>query len=138
MTVTDLMSTALITGHPEDLVDETLFEMKLASIRHLPIINENGKLVGVVSDRDVLLALGRSEDKNVYLKNIMSRSVETIDEDTSARQAVKIMMNRKIGCLPVTGSGGQLVGVVTETDFLRLAQELLSEDDSSDEEDRWS
>jgi len=126
MLISDLMTTALITASPGDLVNASLYDMKLAQIRHLPVIDERGHLVGIVSDRDVLLSLGSTEDKNIYMRDIMSQQVETICEDASVEEGLAILLEKRIGSLPVVGQEGQLVGVVTETDFLRLAQDLLA------------
>lgn len=137
MLVSDVMTTALVTGAPGDLVDEVLYEMKLASIRHLPVVSENARLVGIVSDRDVLLSLGTSESNNVYLRDIMTKSVETVRQSEDATFALSIMLDKKIGCLPVVGIRGQLIGMVTETDFLQVAHSLLSEAEGDESEERW-
>ncbi len=128
MLVSDVMTTALVTGRPEDLVDQAMYEMKLSAIRHLPVVEDKGRLVGIVSDRDVLLSLGTSEDTTVHLKDIMSQRLQTIRDDENVTEALTIMLEHKIGCLPVLGESGQLVGVVTDTDFLRVAYDLLLAD----------
>jgi CBS domain-containing protein len=120
------MTTALVTGAPGDLVDQVLFEMKLSAIRHLPVVGDKGRLEGIVSDRDVLLCLGTSESKNVYLRDIMTKQVLTIGDDVDVTEALEVMIEKKVGCLPVVGDSGQLVGLVTETDFLQIAHSLLS------------
>ena len=136
MVISDIMTTALVTACPDDLVDATLYDMKLARIRHLPVVDDRGRLVGIVSDRDVLLAMGAAETKNVYLRDIMTRNVETVSEDATAATGVALMLRKRIGSLPVVGDEGQLLGVVTETDFLRVAHSLLS-DGSESAEDIW-
>ena len=125
MLISDLMTTALVTARPEDMVDSTLYDMKLAMIRHLPIVDERGHLVGIVSDRDVLLSLGAAGTQNVYLRDIMSRNVETVLETASAESGLEIMLEKRIGSLPVVGDEGQLLGVVTETDYLQVAFAML-------------
>jgi CBS domain-containing protein len=125
--VSDVMTTALVTGAPGDLVDQVLYEMKLSAIRHLPVIGEKGRLEGIVSDRDVLLSLGTSQSTTVHLRDIMTKRIETVRDDANVTEALETMLEHKIGCLPVVGTGGQLVGVVTETDFLRVAHDLLSD-----------
>ncbi|MCP4448883.1 MAG: CBS domain-containing protein [Myxococcales bacterium] len=134
MLISDLMTTALVTARPEDKVDSTLYDMKLAMIRHLPVVDDRGHLVGIVSDRDVLLSLGTSEATNVYLRDIMSRDVETVSEDEDAASALEIILEKRIGSLPVVGEEGQLLGVVTETDYLRVAHSMLSSKSVSSEE----
>lgn len=136
MLISDLMTTALVTASPDDLVDATLYDMKLARIRHLPVVDARGRLVGIVSDRDVLLSLGTAQTRTVHLRDIMTRDVETISEQASAASGVAAMLRERIGSLPVVGEEGQLLGVVTETDFLRVAHSFLS-DGSESTEDIW-
>lgn len=107
--------------------------MKQARIRHLPVLDSDGAVCAVVSQRDLfrgalLRALGfggRAEDKilkQIAVKEIMSDQVHTATPDTSVAEAGRFMIERKIGCLPVV-EGGKLVGLVTETDFVRLIAE---------------
>lgn len=124
--VRDLMSTALLTVNPEETIGRADLEMKLAGIRHVPVIDERGHLVGVVSDRDILRAFGDADITQVTVKNIMTVSVETVNEDALAIDAVTTMIESKIGCLPVTAEDGHLVGMVTETDFLLVAHRALT------------
>jgi CBS domain-containing protein len=132
--VSDIMTTALVTGAPRDRVDTKLLDMKMASIRHLLVVDEKNKLVGVVSDRDVLMNLGTAKDKTLYLKDIMTKIVETVHQNDDAAEALGVMLDKKIGSLPVVGSHGQLVGVVTETDFLQIAHSMLTRPFANDEE----
>ena len=136
MLISDLMTTALVTASPDDLVDATLFDMKLVQIRHLPVVDERGHLVGIVSDRDVLLSLGTADSRNVYLRDIMSRDVQTVHDFDDATEGLSLMLDKRIGSLPVVGEEGQLLGVVTETDYLQLAHSMLS-GRSGDEDDVW-
>ena len=107
--------------------------MKQARIRHLPVLDEEGAVCAVVSQRDLfrgalLRALGfgeRAEDamlRQVAVKEVMSDAVHTATEETSVAEAARVMVERRIGCLPVV-QGGKLVGLVTETDFVRLIAE---------------
>lgn len=125
--VEDLMSTALLTVNPNDRIDAADLDMKLAGIRHFPVVDERNHLLGVVSDRDLLRALGSGG--SVVINKVMTREVETVSAETDAADAVELMLERKIGCLPVTGEDGQLIGMITETDFLQVAQRALSEED---------
>lgn len=120
------MTTALMTARPDETIDEASFDMKMASIRHLPVVDDRNRLVGIVSDRDLLRALGARRGETLTMRSVMTRRVRTIAEDTPASQAVAILIDSKIGCLPVEGADGQLVGLITETDFLRIAERMLS------------
>ncbi len=128
--VKDIMTHEVQTvGRNEQLaVADTL--MKQSRIRHLPVLDAEGMVCAVVSQRDLfrgalLRALGfggRAEDamlRQVAVKEAMSAEIHTVTPDTSVAEAARVMIERKIGCLPVV-LGGKLVGIVTETDFVRL------------------
>lgn len=125
MHVSDLMTESLVTASPDDLVDESILEMKMSRIRHLPVVDERFRLVGIVSDRDLLIALGRNTHKNVYIKDVMTKAAVSVSADHPAEDAVHALLQFKIGALPVVGEEGQLIGIVTESDFLRLAENTL-------------
>ncbi len=135
LTVDNVMSTALITAMPDETVDAADFDMRLASIRHIPIVDGRNHLVGVVSDRDILRAFSKLGRSSVTMKDVMTINVRTIRADALAHEAVSILVDHKIGCLPVEGDEGQLVGVITETDFLHIARDMLLERCGADEED---
>ena len=99
-------------------------------IRHLPVLDERGQLVGIVSQRDLfqsalIRALGYgsvARDKvlrSVVVKEVMVENVETTTPDTPLATAARVMIERKIGCLPVV-ENETLVGILTEGDFVRL------------------
>ena len=119
------MTTALVTSHIEDTMDVADVDMKLAAIRHLLVVDNSNALAGVVSDRDILRAFGALGHKKLIIGAIMSTNIVTIADTALAREALEIMLEKKISCLPVEGDDGQLVGVVTETDFMRLLYDEL-------------
>jgi CBS domain-containing membrane protein len=107
--------------------------MKDERIRHLPVIDEDGDVCAVVSQRDLfrgalLRALGygsRAEEtvlRQVVVKEAMSAELFTTTPDTPVADAARVMIERRVGCLPVLDAG-KLVGIVTETDFVRLVAE---------------
>lgn len=107
--------------------------MKQSRIRHLPVLDEDGGVCAVVSQRDlfrgaILRALGfgaRAEDsmlRSVAVKEAMSGELFTATPDTTVADAARLMIERKVGCLPVV-EGEKLVGIVTETDLVRLIAE---------------
>jgi len=105
--------------------------MRLGRIRHLPVVDDDGSLAGIVTQRDLfhsglLRALGfgshakeRAMDLLV-LKEAMKTEVETVTPDAPLSEAAKIMLERKIGCLVVV-EGKKIVGILTESDFVKLA-----------------
>lgn len=122
-TVEDVMTTALSTIHPDEPVDTADLEMKLADIRHIPVVGSRNRVVGILSDRDVLRSLGGPKGRAIA--DIMTRRVHTVRASDPASRAVDLLLEHKIGCVPVLGDEDELVGIVTETDFLRLARESL-------------
>ncbi len=125
ITVGDLMSTALITMKPSDTIGNAEMEMKFAVIRHIPVVDDRNRLVGMVSNRDILRALGKSEAGEIVIGEIMSKRLHTVSVEAPACEASRIILENKIGAVPVLGDDQQLVGLVTETDFVRLAHEEL-------------
>ncbi len=103
--------------------------MGLGNIRHLPVVR-GGKLIGVVSQRDLLraslttLLKHSTTDQNLFLESIhvsevMTQKVQTATTKTSVQAAARMMLKKKIGCLPVVKKNGELAGLITETDVLR-------------------
>ena len=105
--------------------------MKLGRIRHMPVLDEDGQLAGMVSQRDLfrgalLRALGygsHAEKKmldTVLVKEVMVTDLVMTSPKVSLLEAAHLMLERKIGCLPVL-EDGKLVGILTEGDFVALA-----------------
>jgi len=128
--VKDVMSREVRTVQRNDELGVADKLMKDERIRHLPVIDEAGDVCAVVSQRDLfrgalLRALGygsRAEEtllRQVVVKEAMSADLFTTTPDTPVAEAARVMVERRIGCLPVL-DGGKLVGIVTETDFVRL------------------
>jgi CBS domain-containing protein len=141
--VSDLMTTALITRTEEETIGRAELDMELADVRHIPIVDEHGNVIGIISNRDVFRAFGRDLGKRggggaVRVGDIVSRDVITVDRDTPAYEAAELLLDHKIGCLPVIGDDGQLVGLVTETDFLRVALRALRAEPLADAEEAES
>jgi CBS domain-containing membrane protein len=131
--VKDIMARDITTLGRNDSLDLADEVMTLARIRHLPVIDE-GRVVGVVSQRDLFksalaAALGYGETaqkkllKTLRVKEVMSEPAIIISPEATIQEAVRLMLEKKIGCLPVV-QGHTLVGIVTETDFLRYMVDL--------------
>jgi len=132
MKVSKLMSRKLITVSPEDSVERAVQLLRQRGVRHLLVLKD-GRLVGIVSDRDLKRALEPAKAKRKKLLNlgglffllepflvreIMTRDVVTIDPNATAQMAASLMVDRKFGALPVA-KNGQLLGIITETDLLK-------------------
>ena len=128
MKVRDIMVKEVATLDVNDELSLANDIMRLGRIRHLPVV-EGQRLVGIVSERDLFRsslaqALGyetkatRDLMKTLHIKDIMVPAVVTVGPETPVCDAVRLMVDQKIGCLPVV-EGEALVGLVTETDILR-------------------
>lgn len=135
MLVKERMSYPVFTIHPDTPVPDALKLMKTESIRRLPIVDKRGRMVGIVSDRDLLHASpSKATSLSIWevnyllsklkVEKIMTRAVISIDEDTPIEEAARIMADNKIGGLPVLRDG-ELVGIITETDLFNIFVELL-------------
>ena len=135
MLVQELMTKNPLTTSPETTVPDALSLMREKKIRRLPVLDKAGKLVGIISDQDLLYAspspattLSVFEINSLLSKitvaHVMTRKVITITEDLPMEEAARIMADRKIGGLPVM-KGTKLVGIVTETNLFRVLLELL-------------
>lgn len=134
MFVGERMSRPVITVTPDEPITEVLAMFKKERIRRAPVMKE-GKLVGIVSERDLLNASPSSATSlsvwelnylisKVKVKNVMTKKVITVDKDTPIEEAARIMADQKIGGLPVT-SAGKVVGIITETDLFKIFLELM-------------
>lgn len=128
MLVRDLMTPDPITVTPECSVAEALIMMEQSRIRHLLVVTD-GFLVGIVTDRDIRLNLPSPATslsvwevnyllRQLTVQQVMTKRVVTTDPDISVREAARVLLERKIGALPVL-EGRRLVGILTETDVLR-------------------
>ena len=120
LTVKDRMSSPAVTATPETRTKDALQTMYIRKIRRMPVVDDQGKLVGIVTQRD-LFEKGRADTP---VGAIMSRDPYTIAIDTSIVHAATLMRNLGLGGLPVL-ERGQLVGIITESDIFDAFLELL-------------
>jgi len=120
MTVKDRMSSPAVTATPETRTKDALQTMYIRKIRRMPVVDDRGKLVGIVTQRD-LFEKGQADTP---VGAIMSRDPYTIAIDTSIVHAATLMRNLGLGGLPVLDHG-QLVGIITESDIFDAFLELL-------------
>lgn len=134
MLVGERMSKPVISISPDMPIAEALNMMKVEKVRRFPVVKE-GKLLGVVSDKDLLNASPSPVStlsiwemnyllNKISVSEVMVKNVLTVTEDTPIEQAARIMADNKIGGLPVLRDGG-VVEIITETDLFKMFLELL-------------
>ena len=128
-TVGQFMSTDLFTVNPDDLIDLAASVMDWRHIRHVPVEDADGQLVGVVTHRGLLrmmISRAESDTKPVTVREIMVKDPVTVSPSTSSLEAMELMRTHRVGCLPVV-DGDQLVGIVTSYDFLEATAKLFQQ-----------
>ena len=137
--VRDIMTQKVVTLFEEDNLTGVEEGMTHFKFRHLPVV-DGKRLVGLVTHRDLLRVAASALDPGgaqktktmnarVFVRDVMQRDVVTVREDTPILDAGRIMWNNKMSCLPVVSDGGDLLGLVTEGDFVKLALVLLDTKD---------
>lgn len=135
--VSDVMRTEIVTLAPEETLDLSQDIMSLGRLRHMPVVDDDERLVGIVSHRDLFsasLAQALHLDgpslreflRSVEARHVMAKTPVTVAPDAKLGKAARLLVERRIGCLPVVDDEGRLLGLVTETDLLREA--FLEED----------
>jgi len=134
MQVKEIMTPKPITIEPQKAVYEALLLMYQHDIRRLPVI-EDGRLVGIISDRDIKQIMGRpiltreetgKEELNFRVSEVMTHDVIMVEQDADLREAIELMAENKISGLPVVDHDEKLVGVVSSIDVLWYALDLLN------------
>jgi len=141
MKIRNIMTTEVVTLKVDEELSLASDIMTLARIRHLPIV-EGDRLVGIISQRDLFKAslasvidydyqVARTHLKTVTIKEIMVKDIVTIAPDATIHEAGRIMLEKKIGCLPVIEDNA-LVGMVTESDIMEFYVSRQSNDANGD------
>jgi acetoin utilization protein AcuB len=137
MSVRERMSGAVVSVGPDASLAAAATAMRDRKIRHLPVVDSHGQLVGIVTARDLRQALFApaldAEDADLRsmlgalrVGDVMTRTVVSVGAAASIRDAARVMYERRLGALPVV-DGGRLVGILTETDVLEAFQDLLGD-----------
>lgn len=139
MQIRDIMTTTIVTANATDTVSQALTLLEDQDIRHLPVIDGDRQLVGLVSDRDLreyrlpvmeeLDNPDQAEDLlDTALSEVMSSDVISVDAEEDAVAACDLMIEYRIGAVPVLDrTNGELVGIISYIDLLRLTRDLLRE-----------
>jgi len=125
--VSDFMETDLFTVQKDDVISLVAKLMDWKDIRFTPVENTKGRLIGLVTQKDVIRALVKSKKskKNILVRDIMIDNPLTISEHQTIGEAMKLMKQSKISCLPVVKEG-ELIGIITEEDFMEFADRFLN------------
>ncbi len=113
------MSTQLVTAYWNDMAELTLRVMEWQNIHHLPIVDHDETLVGLLTWTHLQrFNKGKEADNDsLQVSDVMEKTVVTVETSTGIQEAIKLMKQNKIGCLPVT-QNKQLVGIITSKDVL--------------------
>ena len=152
MQVEELMTSKVFVVEQDDYIDRVFFLIHYERIRHLPVV-EKGKVIGIVSDRDLYKALGPKSNSSAFevsagknsvelhmtstkVRHIMRRGVITVKRETSAAEAAALMADNKIGALPVVDKDRKLVGILSSTDILRVFSKLENPSEETEKKSR--
>ncbi len=123
MFVKDMMNKDPIVFYQEDSILSASDLMKDERIRNVPVIDESGTLIGLITLREIVEAM-KSNPKKKNVKEAMITEVTTVTSETPLKGAIEIMLLNRYGCLPVLNSKRKLIGILTEFDLLKALYEL--------------
>ena len=137
MVVRDYMSSPVVTVTPETSFQDALALLRQRKIRRVPVVDQAGSLVGIITERDLLHAAPSPATSlsvwelnyllwRLQVEGLMTRKVLTVQPDTPLQDAAQLMLEHKFGGLPVVDDHHQVVGVITETDIFRVFVKLLT------------
>ena len=133
--VKDLMTSPVFSLKENDSLHSARSLMDLQRIRHIPIVTVDNAFTGLITHRDILAATisqlaeldpetQKEIDSGIPIREIMRKDITSVEEDTPLKDAAQTLINHKYGCLPVVNQG-ELTGILTEADFLRLTINLM-------------
>jgi CBS domain-containing protein len=141
MLVEEFMSTDLITISEKDVPEFAADIMDWQRIRYLPVENEEGHLIGLISSRGVLRHYNKTakhhKESDACIDDLMMKDPITVSPEQTITEAIKIMRTKKIGCLPVV-SKKNLIGIITEANFLNITASMLQRIDRKRKERKES
>ena len=124
-TVGQYMATDLFTVRPDDIVDFAASLMEWRHIRHVPVEDDSGHLLGLLSHRALLrLITNGNNNEHVTVREIMKEDPVTVTPETPTVEAIRLMREQRLSCLPVI-KDDKLVGILTEHDLIVVSSRLL-------------
>jgi acetoin utilization protein AcuB len=135
MLVGERMTPRPLTARQDVPINEALSLMREEHVRRLPVVDKNGKLVGIVSEKDLLYASPSPATSlsihelhyllsKITVGQVMTKNVITVQDDTPLEEVARVMADNKIGSMPVLRKG-ELVGIITETDIFKVLLEMM-------------
>ena len=121
LTVGDMMTTQVRTLREDESINEADWDMVIGGFRHIPVVDGEHRVIGLVSDVDVRHRINTGQS----VTTTMSRDVHTVLATTPAIEAIEYLLMAKQNALPVVDERRTLIGIVTTTDFLELARRAL-------------
>ena len=135
MKISHYMTPKVISAHPEDGIRKTFFLMREHSIRHIPVLDENRRLIGIISDRDLRRPEWVEEsldvshvynlDDNLAVKDLMTTDVKVVYTYDSIKKANRFFIDHRFGALPVLNKEEELVGMLSAVDVLRAFEDYM-------------
>ena len=125
MLVNEYMSRSPVTVRDSDVYHNAFRILEDTEMHHLPVVNASSEVVGILARRDLQLAARFYRESPVEISEIMHTPVLTTPADESLSHAAQLMMEQRIGCLPVLDENNHLEGILTETDLFRALRDLL-------------
>jgi CBS domain-containing protein len=123
--VADIMTSKLVTLSPQHTFGEAVQLMSDSPFRHFPVLQGDGRLAGIFSDRDVLRVLGRTRNwQDKVVSSVMTHNVVTVKPHTPLSTAASEMLFHQVNCLPVIDEDGKVCGMLTSTDLLRAFRKI--------------
>ena len=138
--VADIMTRDIFPLKSNQTLNVVRLLMRTVRVRHVPILDDDERFVGLLSHRDLLAysiskladinPIEQSElDRHIQIKDVMRIDISTTTATTDLKEAIRSMLENKFGCLPVINDQRHLVGIVTDEDIIRLAIKLLEKED---------
>jgi len=137
MKVSDYMTSPAVTANMTDGCHQTWIRMHEREIRHMPVLDEDEKVIGIVSDRDLRrpewldvdpnVAYSYRLDNTLHVVEVMTEQPETVKGNDDIRLPLALMLDKKYGAVPVVADNGRCVGVLSTIDLLKAFKKHLSE-----------
>ena len=135
--VSNFMTQKVLTAHPNDGIRHTFFRMREDEVRHFPVLDDDKKLVGIISDRDLRRPEWVDEapdlshiynlDNDLTVKDLMSTNLVVAHTFESLHKVTKLLIEHRYGALPVLNKEDELVGILSATDLLQALEMLLAD-----------